>query len=125
MNASGWSRSCLLGKRMRFRIPCYYRTTQVNLLNLHSALAAGSDRRRDLTQIQWFVVIACSYLLVVQDNQLAQDPLSLLLLAGPLLSMLIFLRLPDAAIMHGSFPHIMAAIDRSEERRVGKECRSR
>ena len=96
---------------MRSRIPCYYRTTQVNLLNLHSALAAGSDRRRDLTQIQWFVVIACSYLLIVQDNQLAQDPLSLLLLAGPLLSMLIFLRLPDAAIMHGSFPHIMAAID--------------
>lgn len=83
----------------------------VNLLNLHGALAAGSDRRRDLTQIQWFVVITCCYLLVVQDNQLAQDLLSLVLLVGPLASMLIFLRLPDAAIMHRSFPPIMAAVD--------------
>ena len=88
-----------------------FRTTSVNLLNLHGALAAGSDRRRDLTQIQWFVVITCCYLLVVQDNQLAQDLLSLVLLVGPLASMLIFLRLPDAAIMHRSFPPIMAAVD--------------
>lgn len=83
----------------------------MNLLNLDSALCTGSDRKRDLTQIQWFVVVACCYLLVVQDNQLAQDPLSLLLLTGPLASMLIFLRLPNAAIMHRSFPQIMAAID--------------
>ncbi len=83
----------------------------MNPLNLTSSLAAGNNRRRDLTQIQWFVVITSSYLLVVQDNQLAQDPLSLLLLVGPLASMLIFLRLPDAAIMCRSFPQIMAAVD--------------
>ena len=79
--------------------------------NIHTALTTGSDRRRDLIQIQWFVVISCSYLLVVQDNQLAQDSLSLVLLAGPLVSMLVFLRLPEAAFAHRSFPQIMAAID--------------
>jgi signal transduction histidine kinase len=87
------------------------RAKHLNLLNLHGAVASGNDRRRDLTQIQWFVVITSGYLLVVQDNRLAQDPLSLLLLAGPLLSMLIFLRLPDAVIMHRSFPQIMALVD--------------
>src|SRR4026208_814501 len=85
-------------------------TAQVNLTDLQNA-AAGTDRRQDLTQIQWFVVIASCYLLVVQDNQLAQDPLSLLLLTGPLASMLIFLRLPDAAIGHRTFPQIMALVD--------------
>ena len=85
-------------------------TAQVNLTDLQNA-AAETDRRQDLTQIQWFVVIASCYLLVVQDNQLAQDPLSLLLLTGPLASMLIFLRLPDAAIGHRTFPQIMALVD--------------
>ena len=83
----------------------------MTLSNLPLALRAGSDRRRDLIHIQWFVVIACSYLLVIQDDQLAQDSVSLLLLSGPLVSMLVFLRLPEAAFTRRSFPQIMAAVD--------------
>lgn len=74
-------------------------------------LTAGSSRRQDLIQIQWFVVIACSYLFVVQDEQLAQDTVSLVLLAGPLASMLVFLRLPEAMFEHRAFAQIMAALD--------------
>ncbi|HEU4638486.1 MAG TPA: hypothetical protein VFS84_06510, partial [Candidatus Binatia bacterium] len=48
---------------------------------------------------------------MVQDGNLAQDSLSLLLLSGPLASMLIFLRLPEAAFARPSFPSIMAALD--------------
>ena len=58
----------------------------MNVADLHMSLAGGGDRKRDLIQIQWFVVIACCYLLVVQDDQVAQDALSLLLLSGPLAS---------------------------------------
>lgn len=83
----------------------------MKLPNLQIALTGGSDRKRDLIQIQWFVVIACSYLLIVQDDQLAQDSLSLLLLLGPLGSMVIFLRLPDEVFAHRCFPQIMAVVD--------------
>lgn len=83
----------------------------MNIVDLNIGLTAGSDRKRDLIQIQWFVVIACCYLLVVQDDQLAQDPLSLLLLAAPLSSILIFLRLPERVFGRPSFPQFMAALD--------------
>ncbi len=83
----------------------------MNVSEIHIGLTAGSERKRDLIQIQWFVVIACCYLLVVQDGNLAQDSVSLLLLSGPLASMLIFLRLPEAAFTRSSFPSIMAALD--------------
>ena len=79
--------------------------------NLHIALTSGGDRRRDLIQIQWFVVIFCSYLLVVEDDRLAQGSVRLLLLAIPLVSMLVFLRLPEAAFAYRSFPQIMAGVD--------------
>jgi hypothetical protein len=75
------------------------------------ALAIGTDRRRDLIPIQWFAVIACTYLLVVQDGRIAQDPVSLLILLAPLGSMLIFLRLPDAVFTHRFFPQTMAIVD--------------
>ena len=75
------------------------------------AVAIGTDRKRDLVPIQWFAVIACSYLLVVQDGGIAQDPVSLLMLLGPLGSMLIFLRLPEAVFMHRFFPSAMAIVD--------------
>jgi signal transduction histidine kinase len=84
---------------------------RLKILDLSKTFDPDNDRRRDLTHIQWFVVIASCYLLLVQDNKLAHDSLSLLLLAGPLGSMLIFLRLPDAAISHRSFPQVMAAVD--------------
>ena len=83
----------------------------MNVVDLHVGLTAGRDRKRDLIQIQWFVAIACCYLLVVQDDQLAQDPLSLLLLAAPLSSILVFLRLPESVFGRRSFPQIMAALD--------------
>jgi signal transduction histidine kinase len=83
----------------------------MNVADLHIGLTVGSDRKRDLIQIQWFVVIACCYLLVVQDDQVAQDALSLLLLSGPLASMLIFLRLPENVFDRRSFPQVMAALD--------------
>lgn len=75
------------------------------------ALAIGTDRRRDLIPIQWFAVIACTYLLVVQDGRIAQDPVSLMILLAPLGSMLIFLRLPDAVFTHRFFPQTMAIVD--------------
>lgn len=83
----------------------------MNVAGISIGLTAGSDRKRDLIQIQWFVVIACCYLLIVQDDQLASDALSLLLLAGPLLSILIFLRLPESAFARPLFPQMMAGID--------------
>jgi signal transduction histidine kinase len=83
----------------------------MKLSSLQIAVSDGSERRRDLEQIQWFVVIACSYLLLVQDDQLSLDPVSLLMLIGPLGSMLIFLRLPEAVFKHPSFPPVMAVVD--------------
>lgn len=74
-------------------------------------LTIGTDRRQDLIQIQWFVVIACAYLLVVQDGRLTDAPVSLLMLLAPLGSMLIFLRLPEAVFMHRFFPSTMAIVD--------------
>ena len=79
--------------------------------NFNFDLTLGSDRRRDLTQIQWFVVIASAYLLVVQDGRLVQDPVSLLMLVAPFSSILVFLRLPIAAFSHRYFPQIMAIVD--------------
>ena len=35
------------------------------------AVAIGTDRKRDLVPIQWFAVIACTYLLIVQDGRIA------------------------------------------------------
>ena len=75
------------------------------------AITAGTDRKRDLIQIQWFVVIACSYLLLVENDRITQDTLNLLLLIGPLGSMIIFLRLPERAFAHRSFPQVMAGLD--------------
>lgn len=79
--------------------------------DLNLAISIGTDRRGDLIQIQWFVVIACAYLLVVQDGRIAQDAVSLLLLVAPLGSMLVFLRLPPGVFAHRFFPQIMAVVD--------------
>jgi signal transduction histidine kinase len=75
------------------------------------ATAADDDKKRELVQIQWFVVIACCYLLIVQDGQLAQDPLSLFLLSLPLGSMAVLTRLPESALSHRWFPSIVAVVD--------------
>jgi hypothetical protein len=45
-------------------------------------LQSALTEKRDLVPIQWFAVIACAYLLVVQDGRIAQDPVSLLMLLG-------------------------------------------
>ena len=71
----------------------------------------SSDKRRDLIHIQWFVAIACSYLLIVENGQVAQDPLSLFLLSLPLGSMAVLFRLPESAFSHRLFPSIMALVD--------------
>jgi len=83
----------------------------MQITNIQSGLTMGTDRQRDLIQIQWFVVIACSYLLIVQNDQVVQDSLNLILLTAPLLSMLVFLRLPESAFAHRFFPQVMAAVD--------------
>lgn len=82
---------------------------QVTLSELE--IASESERKRDLEHIQWFVVIACSYLLVVQDDRLSLDSLTLALLIGPFTSMLVFLRLPQSVFNHRYFPSVLAAVD--------------
>ncbi len=84
---------------------------RMSLINFQIGLTTGNERRRDLIQIQWFVVIACSYLLLVREDKLAQDSLTLLLLAAPLMSMLVFLRLPERIFAHPLFPQVMAGVD--------------
>ena len=86
-------------------------TRRMSFADFNFAVAIGTDRKRDLIPIQWFAVIACAYLLVVQDGRIAQDPVGLLMLLAPLGSMLIFLRLPEAVFMHRFFPHTMAIVD--------------
>jgi signal transduction histidine kinase len=71
----------------------------------------GGNRRRELIQIQWFVAIACSYLLIVQDGQVAHDGVSLFLLSLPLGMMAMLLRLPESALSHRLFPCAMAVVD--------------
>jgi len=83
----------------------------MSFADFNFAVAIGTDRKRDLIPIQWFAVIACAYLLIVQDGRIAQDPVSLLMLLAPLGSMVIFLRLPEAVFMHRFFPHAMAIVD--------------
>jgi signal transduction histidine kinase len=74
-------------------------------------LTIGTDRRSDLIHIQWFVVIASSYLLLVRDSQFIDDSLSLVMLVGPLASMLVFLRLPQSFFAHRYFPQVIAVVD--------------
>jgi|GEM_PF-2468457 len=81
------------------------------LRQFSGATAPDDDKKRELVQIQWVVVIACSYLLIVQDGKLAQDPLSLFLLALPLGAMAILFRLPQSALSHRLFPSIVAVVD--------------
>ncbi|HXF74670.1 MAG TPA: ATP-binding protein, partial [Methylomirabilota bacterium] len=83
----------------------------MKLARFNLRFAMGTDRKRDLIHIQWFVVIASVYLLVVQENRIATDPVTLLMLTLPLASMLVFLRLPDAVFSHRYFPQIMAIVD--------------
>jgi signal transduction histidine kinase len=83
----------------------------MRFVDFNFSLTIGTDRRQDLIQIQWFVVIACAYLLVFQDGRLADAPVSLLMLLGPLGSMVIFLHLPQAVFMHRFFPPAMAIVD--------------
>jgi signal transduction histidine kinase len=75
------------------------------------ALSLGNNEKRDLTQIQWFVAIASSYLLLVREGQLVHDPINLVLLVAPLGLMLIFLRLPDSLFRHKFFSQAMAVVD--------------
>jgi signal transduction histidine kinase len=70
-----------------------------------------TNKKKDLIQIQWFVTIACCYLLLFDKGQVIQDWLNILLLIAPLGCMLIFLRLPEAAFAHRLFPHTMAIAD--------------
>jgi len=74
-------------------------------------LSLGVNKKRDLIQIQWFVAIASSYLLLVREGQLVNDPVNLFLLVAPLGSILIFLRLPQSAFSHRLFPQVMAVAD--------------
>ena len=71
----------------------------------------GGNRKKELIQIQWFVAIACSYLLIVQDGQLAHDALSLFLLSLPLGMMAMLLSLPESALSRRWFPSAMAMVD--------------
>jgi signal transduction histidine kinase len=83
----------------------------MKLSELQLNLTMGTDRKRDLIHIQWFVVIACVYMLVVQDNRIVTDPVTLMMLTLPLSSILVFLRLPRAVFSHRYFPQIMALLD--------------
>jgi len=75
-----------------------------------SASAAG-DRKRDLIHIQWFVAIACSYLLIVENGQVGYDPITLVWLMMPLASIVVILRLPETAFAHRLFPPCMVIVD--------------
>jgi len=70
-----------------------------------------TNKKKDLIQIQWFVTIACCYLLLFDKGEVIQDPLNILLLIAPLGSILIFLRLPETVFAHRLFPQAMAIAD--------------
>src|SRR5438128_1606439 len=74
-------------------------------------LSLRMNKKKDLIQIQWFVAIASSYLLLVREGQLVNDPINLFLLMTPLGSILIFLRLPQSAFNHRLFPQVIAMTD--------------
>jgi len=71
----------------------------------------SSDKRRDLIHIQWFVAIACSYLLIVENGQVVQDSSTLFLLVMPLGSIAVILRLPESVFEHRYFPACMVVVD--------------
>src|SRR5919109_1234542 len=100
-----------IGDRSVWYPSMLFSTRHMRFPDFNFTVAIGTDRRRDLIPIQWFAVISCAYLLVVQDGRIAHDAVSLLMLLGPLGSMMIFLRLPDAVFMHRFFPHSMAIVD--------------
>lgn len=83
----------------------------MTLPKVQIAISAVSDRRQNLIHIQWFVVIACSYLLLVRNDRLAQDSLTFALLVAPFASMLIVLHLSESTFAHRSFPQFMAVVD--------------
>jgi signal transduction histidine kinase len=83
----------------------------MNFADFNIPLTMGTDRRQDLIHIQWFVVIASCYMLLVRDGNFVSDSLSLLMLAGSLGSMLVLLRLPQSVFSHRYFPQAIAAVD--------------
>jgi signal transduction histidine kinase len=74
-------------------------------------LSSEGDKRKDLIQIQWFVTIACCYLLLFDKDKIVYHPINLFLLLAPLGSILLFLRLPPTAFNNHSFPQTMAVLD--------------
>ncbi len=74
-------------------------------------LSSDGSKKRDLIQIQWFVTVACCYLLIFDQGQINYGSATLLLLILPFGSVLVFSRLPDAAFAHRLFPPAMALVD--------------
>src|SRR6266498_4618435 len=70
-----------------------------------------TDKKSNLVCIQWFVVIAASYLILFRSGQIAQDPLSYLLIVAAFGSILALQRMPRSVFDHRMFPKILVVVD--------------
>jgi signal transduction histidine kinase len=86
-------------------------TKLARIVEFDTSSSHKSDKRRDLIQIQWFVVIACSYLLIIENGEIVQDSTGLFLVALPLLTIAVILRLPESIFEHRFFPACMVLVD--------------
>ena len=70
-----------------------------------------TDKKKNVICIQWFVLIATSYLVLFRSGQVVREPLAYLLLLAPLGGMLVLQRLPQSAFDHRFFPQTFAVLD--------------
>jgi signal transduction histidine kinase len=70
-----------------------------------------TDKKSNLVCIQWFVVIAASYLILFRSGQITQDPLSYLLIVAAFGSILALQRMPRSVFDHRMFPIILVVVD--------------
>jgi len=70
-----------------------------------------TDKKGNLVCIQWFVVVAASYLILFRSGQIAQDPLSYLLIVAAFGSILALQRMPRSVFDHRMFPIILVVVD--------------
>lgn len=80
-------------------------------LSLPTLFGEFTDKKSNLVCIQWFVVIATAYLIIFRSGQIAQDPLTYLIVLVAFGSILALQRMPPSIFDHSMSATILVIVD--------------
>jgi signal transduction histidine kinase len=80
-------------------------------ISFPAVLGEFTDKKENLLCIQWFVVVATCYLVIFRSGQIAQDPLSYLLVIIAFGSILALQRMPPSVFDHSLSPKVLVVVD--------------